>query len=62
MQRVQTSSPFMTQKKRSSLTHLAFCLPALVIYLMFWVVPGLSNILISVTDWSATAPIEASTL
>ena len=60
MQRAQTSTPFLTQKKRSSLTFLAFCLPALVVYVVFWVLPGLSNVLISMTDWSATTPIEAS--
>jgi raffinose/stachyose/melibiose transport system permease protein len=60
MKRVQTSSPTITQRLRSSLTYLLFCLPALLVYVVFWVVPGLSNVLISLTDWSATTPVESS--
>ncbi len=60
MPRVLAASPLMTQKRRSSLTYLAFCLPGLVVYVAFWVLPGVSNVLISMTDWSATRAISTS--
>jgi raffinose/stachyose/melibiose transport system permease protein len=60
MRRARTSSPFITQRRRSSLTYLAFCLPGLGVYFVFWILPGVSNVLISLTDWSATTAISTS--
>lgn len=37
---------------------LLFCIPAVIIYTLFWVVPGISNIFISITDWRAVSSLE----
>ncbi len=41
----------------SKLKLFLFCVPAIVLYLLFWIVPSMSNIFLSLTEWRGTTSI-----
>lgn len=50
----------MRKKSLTEIKLLLFCIPACFVYVLFWVLPGLANIPISFTDWSATKPLSSA--
>ena len=46
--------------RRANVAYFLFCVPALLVYLLLWVVPALGNVFVSLLNWSLTIPIGSA--